>query len=55
MSSEENNGQIEFTFWPGGDNPHERRTELSFDIPSDEPDFIGRHIDVIYLDYEKEN
>lgn len=26
-----------------------------FDIPSDEPDFIGRHIDVIYLDYKKEN
>jgi len=35
MSSEEKMGQINFTFWPGGENPHERRTELSFDIPSD--------------------
>ncbi|MBR1453608.1 MAG: hypothetical protein IJ593_03075 [Lachnospiraceae bacterium] len=25
------------------------------DVPSDEPNFIGRHIDVIYLDYGKEN
>ncbi len=25
-----------------------------FDVPSDEPNFIGRHIDVLYLDYEKE-
>lgn len=25
-----------------------------FDIPSDEPNYIGRHIETIYLDYEKE-
>lgn len=25
------------------------------DVPSDEPSFIGRHIDVIYLDYKKES
>lgn len=24
-----------------------------FDIPSDEPNFIGRHIETIYLDYER--
>lgn len=33
MSDKEKTGQVEFIFWPSGENPYELRTDLTYDIP----------------------
>ena len=39
MSDKEKMGQVEFVFWPSGENPYELHTDLTFSIPT------GAHVD----------
>lgn len=34
MSDNEKMGQVEFVFWPSGENPYELQTDLTFSIPT---------------------